>query len=203
MDYNKLPKDMKLAIYSFIIGFIISFLIGAITRNPAGIISFRAFVSGVLFGGLVYAGLYLLRRYIPELEIVTVSQKTGNQKISEDAKSPALEYAGGDESKVSQHVKVEEPEDMMSVGESGKDVGEERTPIAPETEEGTDEEALPSLDRLFEEEDTVPDVEIEKEVKKEDKRIVGDYINVGNVRIPNEPEVIARAIKKVMSADER
>jgi hypothetical protein len=203
MDFKKLPLDIKLAIYSFIIGFIISFLIGAIAKNPVGIISLRAFVSAVLFGVLIYAGLYLLRKYIPELEIVAPGRKTGVLKVDEAAEGETIKYTTLDEKKVSQHIKVEESNGI--IGEEGieKEDRIDKTQIFPEAEEDTGEEALPSLDKLFEDEETVPDLEIEKEVVKEDKRIIGDYINVGKVRIPNEPEVLAKAIKKVMSKDER
>ncbi|UCB46994.1 MAG: hypothetical protein JSV25_06135 [Spirochaetota bacterium] len=166
-----------------------------------GIIVFRAFISGVLFSGLVYAGLYLLKIYVPE--IVTANQKVSDQKTSEDTGRSSFEYAVEDENKISQHIKVGEHDEVMDKVESEKEMEGGGAPITPEAEEGTGEEGLPSLDRLFEEEETVPDLEIAKEVKKEDKRIIGDYINVGNVRIPNEPEVIAKAIKKVMSTDER
>jgi hypothetical protein len=168
-----------------------------------GIISFRAFVSGVLFSGLVYAGLYLLRRYVPELDIVPDNQKAGIQEPSEDTESSYFKFEVGDENKVSQHIKVEDPVERMSKDESEKEPGGDRFPITPETEEDTGGEVLPSLDRLFHEEETVPDLELAKEVQKEDKKIIGDYIDLGKVRIPNQPEVIAKAIKKVMSTDER
>jgi hypothetical protein len=203
MDYKRFPKEIKLAVYSFIIGFFISFLIGAISGNPLGIISLRAFVSAVLFGGLMYSGFYLLRRYIPELEIVTVKQKAGDQKASEDVNSETVEHIEENAKTVSHHIRVEETDEIKSGEEGEREIGFDSAQVSPEREEETAEEALPSLDRLFEDEEIVPDSEIEQEVTKKDKRIIGDYINLGDVRIPNEPEVLAKAIKKVMSQDER
>jgi hypothetical protein len=203
MKYKKFPKDIKLAVYSFIIGFFISFLIGAFTGNPLGIISLRAFVSAFLFGGLMYSGFYLLRRYIPELEIVTAKQKAADLEASEDVDSGTAEHSAEDAKTISHHIRVEETDEIKSGEEGERETGFNSAQVSPATEEETAEEALPSLDRLFEDEDRVPDTEIEQEVTKKDKRIIGDYINLGDVRIPNEPEVMAKAIKKVMSQDER
>ena len=65
-------------------------------------------------------------------------------------------------------------------------------------------EDLPSLDRLYEEHEhvSVPDIGPSDIGSKAKSKAVGDYIEVGNARIPFEPEVLAKAVKKVMKEDE-
>jgi len=78
------------------------------------------------------------------------------------------------------------------------------------------DDALPSLDSLFENDDEekgaggkgaldekgfVPEgAPLSK--AWEEKKKSGDVIRIGNVRIPNEPEVLAKAIKKLMKQDQ-
>jgi len=65
-------------------------------------------------------------------------------------------------------------------------------------------EDLPSLDKLYEEHEqvSVPDIGTSGVGSKGKSKAVGDYIEVGNARIPFEPEVLAKAVKKVMKEDE-
>ena len=67
-----------------------------------------------------------------------------------------------------------------------------------------DFEDLPSLDKLYEEHEqvSVPDIGTSDIGLKSKAKNVGDYIEVGNARIPFEPEVLAKAVKKVMKEDE-
>lgn len=67
-----------------------------------------------------------------------------------------------------------------------------------------DFEDLPSLDKLYEEheQESVPDIGTSNIGSKSKSKNVGDYIEVGNARIPFEPEVLAKAVKKVMKEDE-
>ena len=52
------------------------------------------------------------------------------------------------------------------------------------------------------EEDIPPEIQTEDETLSEGRGVKSDYIEVGNVRIPNEPELLAKAIEKVMKEDE-
>jgi hypothetical protein len=88
----------------------------------------------------------------------------------------------------------------------------ERTGTGPEAREAGPEEgdaideALPSLDTLFESEEaeTGPAGPATPEERREERKRTGgkgDYINIGDARIPNEPGVLAKAIKRVMKQD--
>jgi hypothetical protein len=61
-------------------------------------------------------------------------------------------------------------------------------------------EGIPSLDHLFDEEERefIPDIEVEREKSSKPQPNVGEYIDVGKVRIPNQPEILAKAVKKMM-----
>jgi len=65
-------------------------------------------------------------------------------------------------------------------------------------------EDLPSLDKLYDEHEqvSVPDITMPDTGPKSKSKAVGDYIEIGNARIPFEPEVLAKAVKKVMKEDE-
>jgi hypothetical protein len=47
--------------------FLLSLLVGLITRNPFGIVIFRAFLLAVVFAGLGAGLRYVVKRYLPEL----------------------------------------------------------------------------------------------------------------------------------------
>lgn len=81
---------------------------------------------------------------------------------------------------------------------------EEITLGGAEANESGDFEDLPSLDKLYEEheQESVPDIGTSNIGSKSKSKNVGDYIEVGNARIPFEPEVLAKAVKKVMKEDE-
>jgi hypothetical protein len=68
------------------------------------------------------------------------------------------------------------------------------------------EEALPSLDALFESEEEATgsaEARSSEVMHDEGKRTgaQGDYISIGDARIPNEPGVMAKAIKRIMKQD--
>lgn len=94
---------------------------------------------------------------------------------------------------------------VVEVGKKGKkDKKGAVSDIGNETPEGEkNEEELPPIEELLgEEEDIPPEIQTEDETLSEGRGVKSDYIEVGNVRIPNEPELLAKAIEKVMKEDE-
>jgi hypothetical protein len=88
---------------------------------------------------------------------------------------------------------------------AGRGKGTEGGARSAGQEEGI-EEALPSLDTLFESEEEATgsaDARSSEVMREEGKRIgaQGDYIKIGDARIPNEPGVMAKAIKRIMKQD--
>jgi hypothetical protein len=147
--------------------------------------------------------------------------------------SPEIGDIGGDHGELGLLSAIPEPGDLSGV--KGRASSYQRAPLAsagqskPGAQGGVDhgvvasgvtggrpgagpeggeviDEALPSLDTLFEsdEEEAGPaEAGVLGERREERKRMggKGDYINIGDARIPNEPGVMAKAIKRVMKQD--
>ena len=206
-----MTKDTKRAFYTFIGAFFLSMLVGLITQNPFGIILMRASISAILFGVLVYGGIWLLKYCIPEIESVPAAANVAG-KIEQETR---FDFAVKDEDEESGGKSYRAPEQaagsVMDAGEgavssaksSAKSVDVRGEPEGgPDNEPASEKDALPSLDGLFEEEEgPVPDLEAEPQPKS-DSRVQGDQITLGKYRIPYDPKTLAKAIKKVMSEDE-
>ncbi|HUT66042.1 MAG TPA: hypothetical protein VMZ05_07825 [Spirochaetota bacterium] len=210
-----MTKDTKRAFYTFIGAFFLSMLVGLITQNPFGIILMRASISAILFGVLVYGGIWLLKHYIPEIELVPAAANVAG-KIEQETR---FDFAVKDEDEESGGKSYRAPEQaagsVMDAGEGGvssarssarsgaKSVDVRGEPEGePDNEPASEKDALPSLDGLFEEEEgPVPDLEAEPQPKS-DSRVQGDQTTLGKYRIPYDPKTLAKAIKKVMSQDE-
>ena len=105
------------------------------------------------------------------------------------------EFAAGDEN---------EAEALMAAGPEGASLNDLDEITLGMSEENGEVEDLPSLDKLYQEheEESVPDIGMPGIGLKDKTKVGGDYIEVGNARIPFEPEVLAKAVKKVMKQDE-
>lgn len=211
MSRQVLQKDIKTAFYTFIGAFSLSILVGLIRQNPFGVVFMRAFVAALLFGALVYAVIWVLNRYIPEIalavelgtsredaavETTTSFDSTpGDEGVAAESSSPVT---GEDESRLEN---VGEKSDEAGIGAPGVEI-EGDLDTEPKEEASAEKDTLPSLDGFFEDEkETVPDLETEPQ-QKSDAMQKGDRITLGKFQIPFEPEILAKAIKKVMSEDE-
>ena len=246
-------NDHKATMFSALGAFILSMLIGLISGNPAAVVFVRAIVSALLFSAVVFGGLYLLRRYIPEFEDGSeeaadeadvgnrvnykrsggdgAGEKTdgitdveGMPVPSSEGAAPSLEEGigsplGGDtgplppvtaaassESQLGETgMSMEELQSLADVSDGSSLNGLEDITLGNAGENGNGVvEDLPSLDKLYEEHEqvSVPDIGPSDVGSKAKSKAVGDYIEVGNARIPFEPEVLAKAVKKVMKQDE-
>jgi len=200
-----MTKDTKRAFYSFLGAFFLSLLVGMITQNPFGIILMRAFISAILFGVLVYGGVWLLKHYIPEIEPAVVLAAAKDAGKIELETGLDFTVKGEDEEFGSKSYRMPEEASgtaMDAVDGGGIDVRKEPKG-SPDNEPASEKDSLPSLNGLFDEEEgPVPDLEKEPQPKSS-SRVKGDEITLGKYRIPYEPEILAKAIKKVMSEDER
>ena len=209
MEKIALKPEYRMVCYASVTGFVLSLLFGFLVRNPAAVVLARALISAVIFGGLAYGGLYIISRYIPELVQgkveggeenavdVTISDSTPPESLFD---SIAAETGG--------HLSS-----LPGSDDTGEQAGSEQPAILPSAMPPTPEseasgapstEGLPSLESLFarEEEVSVPE-DIERGVYEEKaSNVSGGYIEIGKARIPYEPEVLAKAIKKVMKQDE-
>jgi hypothetical protein len=257
MEKISLTKDHKITLYAVLIAFFLSILIGLISGNPAVVVFVRAFISALLFGAVLYGGLYLLRRYIPELEggperadsgekaqhaqaeigktidLSVSGEDTGGETVTKTAAQQTLASAPGDTGErtpiFENTASVAEGEGLSQrqrtgvTPERGGEAPEEEFPHIPDmreassvndlegitlepTEKNGSElgDELPSLDRLYEEheEEALPDIGPSVGVSRDSTPAPGEYIEVGDVRIPYEPEILAKAVKKVMKEDE-
>ncbi len=223
-------NDHKATMFSALGAFILSMLIGLISGNPAAVVFVRAIVSALLFSAVVFGGLYLLRRYIPEFEDGSeeaadeITDVEGVPVPSSEGAAPSLEEGigsplGGDtgplppvtaaassESQLGETgMSMEELQSLADVSDGSSLNGLEDITLGNAGENGNGVvEDLPSLDKLYEEHEqvSVPDIGPSDVGSKAKSKAVGDYIEVGNARIPFEPEVLAKAVKKVMKQDE-
>ncbi|RKX95653.1 MAG: hypothetical protein DRP84_03555 [Spirochaetes bacterium] len=225
MNMEKYKREVKIALWAFGVGFIFSVVLGLIVRNPIAVALFRAFVASLVFGLVVFGIMYIVKKYVPELidvvsEIKQTSRQNKTETVNEKEKGSKVDYVVGEEisEKSEDNIKPEPAsvsfngilsDEKDKIGTSGRDNTTELESIDENPKkglsEGEGEEELPPIEELLNEEneDIVPEVEIEeKEISDSGKKINSEYIKVGDVKIPNEPEIIAKAIQKVMKEDE-
>jgi hypothetical protein len=233
MERITLSKDQKLCFYAVLIAFFLSFLLGLVSGKPAAMALVRAIISSILFGALLFAGLYLLRRYIPEWKTegkegddaatVGVQEEAGSEalgtrvdyRVADQGGSGGMleQMAAASAENAAEHPKGEQtsggspsPEriQMKQRSTNSPEEGDELGTEQAGDEDGASEGELPSLDSLFDdsEQDAVPDVESTIKLKADSNPSTSGFIKVGDATIPNEPEMLAKAVKKVMNQDE-
>jgi len=209
MGKIQIINENKATLYVLAVAFGISLLLGFIRGNPAGIVVMRGFLATLLFGVIFQAGVYILRKFIPEMRNLSYAPEEAEVEEAEDTEVSAgsvIDYTTPDEEEEFSQGTEEEPATLSSdsfdvnILEEEDISGEKR--VQGEDLEDASLSDLPSLDSLFEAES----VEEEKSeppdfVGEERHTENGDYINVGNARIPNEPKALAKAIKKVMNEE--
>jgi hypothetical protein len=187
--------------------FLFSFALGGIARNPVGVILVRAIVSSALFGGMVVGSLLILKRYVPEITDAASGTRSSEKK-QEAAPGPGTnrqeEHLGGQvDFSVTDQDESSESEDTGESSGEDEAVPSGQTSGVPEVED--EEEGLPELENLFEEQerDMIPDEYEESESKSESATgVKGNLLHVRDARFPNDPEVMAKAVKKVLKQDE-
>jgi hypothetical protein len=230
MERFTITKDQKITLYAAPVAFTLSFLIGILSGNQISVVVVRALVSSLLFSALLFGGLYLLRRYISEagggvtarsaaVHTEQVSGDAGHQvdyTISEHAGVPgtvedmsfqqADESAGGESGSTGagSGFPRREPEASRLSDVPGESELDELNLDASEGEGDQGEDDLPSLDRLFEEheQEAMPEIKPSSSLGSKSRKVTGDRIKVGDASIPYEPEILAKAVKKVMKQDE-
>jgi len=228
MEKNIIPGKNRVSAYAAGGAFAVSLILGFIVKNPAGIVLMRAFFSGVLFGTLIRGGIFVLERFIPEILNRQAIQaeldqkgETENMETEEAGKDTFVTVSDGESD-------LHDDEEIEEIGADLKSESEPLEKVISETALGNniagddassslekgeeleeideDEEAfseLPAIDSLFEEEQEV-DIDVEENTSKSPPQkasLAGDYIEVGNAQIPNEPETIAKAIRKVIKQE--
>lgn len=218
MANDILQSGNRISIFAVIGAFFISLILGFFAKNPAGIVIMRAFVSALLFGVILRGGIFILLKYIPDIEKLTGTGAEAGEKEKEaeieTLSGSVVDYTvGGDEivSEEKSDFKNGDISENMSLNTEESEPGEAVSYPAgePGEAEAVDEEAgplkdLPALDNLLEEDEEEIDAD-DKPGEKSSTDSTGDfggYIDVANVKIPNEPETIAKAIRKVMKQNE-
>jgi len=227
MNMNNYKKEIKVALWAFVFSFVFSIGIGLVVGNPFAISFIRAFISAVLFSVVIFGVMYIVKKYLPELSEISnssdMSLKDGSkeEKVDLEGKGTKIDYVVGADAESGKYKDINEDK-KESEGEkksfkealsniknkdevTSKEQIEKDGKLGDETlpDENNEEELPPIEELLNEEEDTVPENEIEEKlISNSEKKIGGSYIKVGDVNIPNEPEIIAKAIKKVMKEDE-
>ena len=219
-------KEIKITLGGFAFGFFFSLMLGLIVGNPIGIVIARAFIASLLFAFIVFGIMYIVKRYVPEITNAAdgVIKPRDNSTVSQvDSKTGSkIDYVVGDEKSEVGNINKKEGKNILdnnfAVGSDTlnfrentetsslkKGVEKKDGNLSNKDVEGVIENAeeLPPIEELLSEEEVVPETEVEEEVmSKSDKKGNNDYIKIGDVKIPNEPEIIAKAIKKVMNNNE-
>lgn len=218
MAKDILQSGNRISIFAVIGAFFISLILGFFAQNPAGIVITRAFVSALLFGVLLRGGIFILLKYIPDIEKLTGTGAEAGEKEKEaeieTISGSVVDYTVGGDEIVSEEESDFETGDVsenMSLSTEESKAGEAVSSPAgePGEPEAVDEEAgplkdLPALDNLLEEDEEEIDADDKpgEESSTSSTDNFGGYIDIGNAKIPNEPETIAKAIRKVMKQNE-
>ncbi len=220
MKMNYTDKESKITLYSFGFALFLSFILGLIVGNPPGIAFVRAFLASFIFAAVVFGVIIIIKKYVPEL--FEIKEETGEkeeapaeestpvseEKMDDNSGKKVDLFVGDDYS----NVKPVDRETHTSE-ETGalKDEVERKSETAyvdgeetknQEENEVKKEEDLPPIEELLGEEDLPPEIQAEDEALSGARVTDSEYIEVGNVKIPNEPELLAKAIEKVMKEDE-
>ncbi len=205
MRQLRLTKDISAVSYTVVGAFFLALIVGLVAKNPFATVLVRAFVSALLFGALVYAGVWMLKRYIPELVMSNARRKNIEAGAGEKENPVPLTEFDEKNSEQDLPVQFKSEDEHASAGdtEGGLEAGA-FSGMTEEKGEGNlagEDDSLPSLDGLFSDE-VKPLPDYQSEAAPPPSRKKGENIAIGNFRIPFEPETLAKAIKKVMSQDE-
>jgi len=205
-----MSKEVKITLLFGLIAFFISLLFGLISGNSFSTVLMRAIVSFVLFGAITYGGLYLFSKYVPEIEELFSKPIENSKKLEEEKQTESrIDYTISDDETSRLIDKIDKkPVDKRNadIDTNILDNKDELTLKESKNSIITEGDELPPLEDLYDEEgDIVTDVELEKdEINVSNEKAVSrdNYINVGNAKMPYEPEVMAKAIKRVMKKNE-
>jgi hypothetical protein len=211
MGKIQIINENKATLYVVAFAFCISLLLGFIRGNPAGIVVMRGFLATLLFGVIFQAGVYILRKFIPEMSNLRYAAEEVEMEEADKTEvstGSVIASTTPDEEEEVSHVTEEEPvtlsSDSFDVNILEEEDNSDEQRVQGEELEDASLSDLPALDSLFEPE-SVSGEEEKSETHdfpvEEGHTETGDFINVGNARIPNEPKALAKAIKKVMNEE--
>ncbi len=192
MESIKLDSRIRYIIFGTLGAFLLSILVGLFSKNPFGIVFIRAVVSSFIFGFILIVAWQLIKRYIPE--ILAVQKEENASGIVHERTGGLEEFTDAVESEIGEGG-WRAAEFSSGSGEDGLQFPEGNT-----DEDQAEGDGLPSLDNLIDEEEVLPDERIGEETEKSSSS-KGDYIDVGAMKFPNEPETLAKAVKRVMNQD--
>ncbi len=193
MVSTKLDSRIRYIIFGTLGAFLLSILVGLFSKNPFGIVFIRAVVSSFIFGFILFGAWQLIKRYIPEILAVQREENTSGA-VHHDRTGGLEEFTDAGRSEIGEGAR-RAAEFSLGSGEDGLQFPEGNT----EEEQAGDSE-LPSLDKLIDEEEVLPDELIGEEIEKSSSP-KGDYIDIGAMKFPNEPETLAKAVKQIMNQD--
>ena len=91
--FEKLGWEIKFPVILSLVSFFLSLIAGIVSGNPAGVVFFRAILFAVIFGVAAAAGLYVLKKYVPEIYDVIFSNLPSKETIEADI-SPETPQSG-------------------------------------------------------------------------------------------------------------
>ncbi len=196
MEPIKLDRKTRYVIFGTLGAFLLSILVGLFSNNPFVIVLIRAVVSSLIFGLMLFGVLQLIKRYIPE--ILTPQKEENTPGVVHERTGGSQEFSTVGMNKIEKDGKNTPDTEFSPVPGIQEDGSQFLSDEADVDQAESDE--LPSLDNLFDEEEILPDDRIGEETENSSAP-KEDHIDVGDMKFPNDPETLAKVVKRVMSQD--
>ncbi len=200
MESIKLDSRTQYIIFGTLGAFFLSIMVGLFSKNPFGIVFMRAVVSSLIFGLILFGASQLIQRFIPEL--LTLQKGEDKSTVKHKRTEVTGDFSIPGEERFKRFEKSGETAPDTAFSPAADIPGEDlRFPEGGPVEEQAEEDGLPSFENLIDEDEMLPDEHFGEETER-NSALKGDYINVGNMKFPNEPETLAKVVKRVMSQDQ-
>ncbi|NPV38478.1 hypothetical protein BREVNS_0304 [Brevinematales bacterium NS] len=198
-----------------VLGLGVSFLLGLVARVPVGIVLFRAVVSGIVMGGMGFLFLFVLSRILPSQdfeEFMALLEGRSPSEVSsslvENSQTEGEEGLQGGTSPGSTVNMVEDSDTWESVIEPSSSTVSasdewEREVFNPAAAVGSDtdeKEFAPAGETSSLREDYE---QLRTEYEKEKPTFKDNTVSfkVNDKKINTSPEIVAKAIKTILSRD--
>ncbi|MCX8122839.1 MAG: hypothetical protein N3F66_01585 [Spirochaetes bacterium] len=171
-----LSLEVRIAIIFGIIAFLISLLFGIIVGNKIGIVFTRVLFFTILYAGIGYASLLIIKRLVPEMyEILNQSFGFSRKNISQEENIT---------------VKPDESSNIKEGGVANQDYG--AGTVSSETQDTTYSEAFTPLEaKDF----------TNLSTKDSKPKKMGKHIVLDDKKIQYEPKIMAEAIRTMLKRD--
>ncbi len=181
IDVKNLQIELKVGAFLGLSALVLSLLTGVIAGIPAGITILRAFVAMLIFTGIGYGAVTVLKKFVPEIGDI----KTGALQEGEEPEAKIEEYS------------ADEGDSTSPVGEFSEVSAENFTEL------NTDE--IPRVQPGESEFDPTSDLSVKNGTEgavNPSAGKLGKHIIANEEQFKYEPKLMAEAVRTMMSKDE-